>query len=204
MSQKYNKTHARTYRKSSIFQSKWIIWPYGHSGLFLKVLNRDPQSHSGLSTSVLWRLTFACERFWNEGKMISGTSHTPKQHLSRQTKPSFSLLDCALRFSSDLSWHWIGWDGIDCGYWCRTRRMESNGLDSSAGQHRLGWSCRCIDDSQFSHHLGWGMRYAFFAFLRHFRFLMGILKVPRWFGLKILILKHLWKSKIRPLEQILG
>ena len=32
--------------------------------------------------------------------------------------------------------------------------------------------------------------HAVFAFLGHFIFLMGILKVPRWFGLKILILKH--------------
>ena len=148
MSQRYKKPHARTYRMSNIFQSM-ALWSQCHcdSGLFIKLLNRDPQSQSGLSTSVLWRLTFACDRFWNEGKMISGTSHTPKQHLSRQTKPSFSLLDCALRFSSDLSWHWIGWDGIDCGYWCCTRRRESNGLDSSAGQHRLGWSCRCKDNT---------------------------------------------------------
>ena len=42
------------------------------------------------------------------------------------------------------------------------------------------------------------------AFLIHFKFLMGIIKVPRWFGDKILILKHPWKSKIRPMEQILG
>ena len=45
---------------------------------------------------------------------------------------------------------------------------------------------------------------AFFALLRHFRFLMGMIQVSRWIGLEILILKHPWKSKIGPLEQILG
>ena len=30
-----------------------------------------------------------------------------------------------------------------------------------------------------------------FCVFRHFRFLMGIIEVPRWFGQEILILKHL-------------
>ena len=47
-------------------------------------------------------------------------------------------------------------------------------------------------------------KFKFPAFLRHFRFLMSIIKVPRWFEHEILILKHPWKSKIQPLEQILG
>ena len=42
------------------------------------------------------------------------------------------------------------------------------------------------------------------AFLGHLIFLMGMIKVSRCFGLKILILKHPWKSEIRPLEPILG
>ena len=33
---------------------------------------------------------------------------------------------------------------------------------------------------------------------------MGIIKVPKCFGHEILILNHPWKSRIRPLEQILG
>ena len=44
----------------------------------------------------------------------------------------------------------------------------------------------------------------FFAFLRHFLFWMGIVKVVRWIGLKILIPKLMRKSQIRHLEQILG
>ena len=44
----------------------------------------------------------------------------------------------------------------------------------------------------------------FLGFFTHFRYFMGTMKVPRWFGHKILILKHPWKSKVRPLEQILG
>ena len=51
---------------------------------------------------------------------------------------------------------------------------------------------------------GWTVLHAFYAFLRHFRYLMVIIKVPRWFGQEILILKHPWKSKIRPLKHILG
>ena len=34
------------------------------------------------------------------------------------------------------------------------------------------------------------VRLAFFAFSGHLRFLMGIIKVSRWFGLEILIIKH--------------
>ena len=41
------------------------------------------------------------------------------------------------------------------------------------------------------------------AFLRPFWFWMGISKVTRWNGLEILVPKHLWKSKIGPLQQIL-
>ena len=44
--------------------------------------------------------------------------------------------------------------------------------------------------------------HAFFAFLGHFWFWMGICNVPRWNGLGILIPKHMWKIKIGPLEQI--
>ena len=33
---------------------------------------------------------------------------------------------------------------------------------------------------------------------------MGICKVASWIGLEILIPKHLWKSKIRPLQPILA
>ena len=41
------------------------------------------------------------------------------------------------------------------------------------------------------------------AFLRPFWFWMGISKVDRWNGLEILVPRHLWKSKIGPLQQIL-
>ena len=40
----------------------------------------------------------------------------------------------------------------------------------------------------------------FLAFLGQFRFWMGIIWVARWNGLEILIPKHMWKSKIGPLE----
>ena len=43
--------------------------------------------------------------------------------------------------------------------------------------------------------------HAFLAFLGHLLFSMGNIKVARWNGLKILIPKHMWKSKIRLLEQ---
>ena len=55
----------------------------------------------------------------------------------------------------------------------------------------------CGLDAKYIHSV-----HAFSAFLRHFRFLMGIIKVPRWFRHKILFLKHPFKSKTRPLEQI--
>ena len=83
-------------------------------------------------------------------------------------------------------------------------------MDSSAGQHRLGWGCRCKDDRvQPSLGLRVSAKYihsahAFFAFLGHLIFLMGMIKVSRCFGLKILILNHTRKSEIRPLEPILG
>ena len=38
--------------------------------------------------------------------------------------------------------------------------------------------------------------HAFWVFLGHFIFWMGMFKVFRWNGLEILILKHMWKSKI--------
>ena len=44
------------------------------------------------------------------------------------------------------------------------------------------------------------VRASFLAFLGQFRFWMGIIWVARWNGLKILIPKHMWKSKIGPLE----
>ena len=83
-------------------------------------------------------------------------------------------------------------------------------MDSSAGQHRLGWGCRCKDDRvQPSLGLRVSAKYihsahAFFAFLGHLIFLMGMIKVSRCFGLEILILNHTRKSEIRPLEPILG
>ena len=80
----------------------------------------------------------------------------------------------------------------------------------SAGQLRLGLGCQCKDDTA-QPSLGWLVSakylrsvHTFSAFLRHFRYLMGIIKVPRWSGHEILIPKHPWKSKIRPLGQILG
>ena len=44
--------------------------------------------------------------------------------------------------------------------------------------------------------------HAFLVFLGHLIFWMGMFKVFRWNGLEILILKHMWKSIIGPLEQI--
>ena len=55
------------------------------------------------------------------------------------------------------------------------------------------------DNGHCSFHI---FAHAFFAPLRHFKFLIGIIQVPRGNGLKNLIPKHLWKSKIRRLEQI--
>ena len=46
--------------------------------------------------------------------------------------------------------------------------------------------------------------HAFLAFLGQLRFWMDTIWVARWNGLKILIPKHMWKSKIRLLEQKLG
>ena len=43
---------------------------------------------------------------------------------------------------------------------------------------------------------------SFLAFLGHLLFWMGMFKVFRWNGLEILILKHMWKSIMGPLEQI--
>ena len=42
---------------------------------------------------------------------------------------------------------------------------------------------------------------AFFAFLGQWGFWMDIIWVARWNRLEILIPKHMWKSKIRLLEQ---
>ena len=44
----------------------------------------------------------------------------------------------------------------------------------------------------------------YLAFLSHFRFWKGICKVASWIGLEILVPKHPWKSKIRPLQPILA
>ena len=46
--------------------------------------------------------------------------------------------------------------------------------------------------------------HAFLAFLGQLRFWMDTIWVARWNGLKILIPKHMWKSKIRLLEPKLG
>ena len=43
--------------------------------------------------------------------------------------------------------------------------------------------------------------HAFLAFLGQLKFWMNTIWVARWNGLKILIPKHMWKSKIRLLEQ---
>ena len=48
----------------------------------------------------------------------------------------------------------------------------------------------------------WGEIPAFLAFWGDLQFWMGIWNVLRWNGLKILIPKHTWKSKIGPLKQI--
>ena len=69
-------------------------------------------------------------------------------------------------------------------------------MDSSAGQLRLALGCQCKDDTvQPSLGLLVSAKYlhsvhAFSAVLRHFRYLMGIIKVLRWFEHKILVLKH--------------
>ena len=42
--------------------------------------------------------------------------------------------------------------------------------------------------------------HAFLAFLGQLRFWMDTFWIARWNGLEILIPKHMWKSKIRPLE----
>ena len=46
------------------------------------------------------------------------------------------------------------------------------------------------------------VRACVFGVLGHLIFWIGMFKVFRWFGLEILIQKHMWKSKIGPLEQI--
>ena len=75
---------------------------------------------------------------------------------------------------------------------------ERKEMDSSAGQHRLSWGCRCKDDRvQPSLGLRVSAKYihsahAFFAFLGNLIFLMGMIKVSRCFGLEILILNHPW------------
>ena len=46
--------------------------------------------------------------------------------------------------------------------------------------------------------------HAFSAFLGQLRFWMDTVWVARWNGFKILIPKHMWKSKIQLLEQKLG
>ena len=43
--------------------------------------------------------------------------------------------------------------------------------------------------------------HAFLVFLGQLRFWMNIVWVARWNGLEILIPKHMWKGKIRLLEQ---
>ena len=48
----------------------------------------------------------------------------------------------------------------------------------------------------------WGEIPAFLAFWGDLQFWMGIWNVLRWNGLKILILKHMWKSEIGPLQHI--
>ena len=55
-------------------------------------------------------------------------------------------------------------------------------------------------------HVFWNQKktHAFLAFLGHLWFSMGNIKMARWNGLKILIPKHMWKSKIGLLEQIWG
>ena len=44
--------------------------------------------------------------------------------------------------------------------------------------------------------------HAFLVFLGYLRFWLDTIWVARWKGLEILIPKHMWKSKNRPLEQI--
>ena len=46
------------------------------------------------------------------------------------------------------------------------------------------------------------VRACVFGVFRHLIFWIGMFKVFRWFGLEILIPKHMWKSIIGPLEQI--
>ena len=55
-------------------------------------------------------------------------------------------------------------------------------------------------------HVFWNQKktHAFLAFLGHLWFSMGNIKMARWNGLKILIPKHMWKTKIELQEQIWG
>ena len=46
------------------------------------------------------------------------------------------------------------------------------------------------------------VRACVFGVFRHLIFWIGMFKVFRWFGLEILIPKHMWKRKIGPLQQI--
>ena len=73
-----------------------------------------------------------------------------------------------------------------------------------------GRSCWCKDDTNQRPHSSsftldsWRESHAFLAFLGHFKFWMGFWHVLRCKGLKILNLKHMWKSLIEPQPPILA
>ena len=159
-----------------------------------------------LCWGVYCRPTISCLGCLNVGRVTTSDSEmkerwSVKHHTHKSsayhTKPNQTNF-FIIEFSAQIQHRFITALGV--------RKV----MDSSAGQLRLDLGCQCKDDTvQPSLGLHVSAKYlhsahAFSAFLRHFRYLMGIIKVLRWFEHKILVLKHPWKSKIGLLEQILG
>ena len=71
-----------------------------------------------------------------------------------------------------------------------------------ACQRAPSWSCK--GQAKRPHASGWTQERPSWplAFLGQLRFWMDTIWVARWNGLEILIPKHMWKSKIWPLQQI--
>ena len=93
---------------------------------------------------------------------------------------------------SEQTFYENGWHRIRNAFHIHGRAFHIHGR----GFHFHGRAPIFTDDPFFKNHV----HASFLAFLGQFRFWMGIIWVARWNGLESLIPKHMWKSKIGPLE----
>ena len=96
-------------------------------------------------------------------------------HVESNFQNLLAALNCSLILLTDLVWKC----SLVSGLGLSVQRRHSSAISTAVASLGLWVSAKYIHSA-----------HTFFAFLGHFRFLMGIIKVSRWIGLKILHLKH--------------